>query len=179
MLLTSNTGPHTPLCGSLTKVVATKGALQASKLLVKDGGQWRLEIRCPQEMVNEDDSAKGLRTILHEQGINPQTMTADDTQTVLSFHEDFATENTIVELYLKDRGDQEYFLPKFHCELNPIERAWVQAKVHCHAYNNFTIRRLRQIMNPALDSVTVDLICKYSRKARDYEKAYRDGNKAR
>ena len=32
--------------------------------------------------------------------------------------------------------------------------------------------KLREIINPALDSVTVDL------KARDYEKAYRDGHTA-
>ena len=129
-------------------------------------------------MVQDDGSAKGLRTILRERGINTVTMKADDMRTVLSFHEDFSTENTIVEEYLKSRGHQVYFLPKFHCELNAIERVWGQAKVYCRAYTNFTISRLRQIVNPALDSVSVDLIQKFDRKARDYEQAYRDGHKA-
>ena len=80
-------------------------------------------------MVNDDGSAKGLRTILRERGINTVTMKADDMRTVLSYHEDFATEDTIVENYLKGRGHKVYFLPKFHCELNPIERVWAQAKV--------------------------------------------------
>ena len=71
-------------------------------------------------MVNEDSSAKGLCTILNEWGINTQTMKADDMRTVLPFYEDFATENTIVEQYLKDRGHQVNFLPKFHCEQNPM-----------------------------------------------------------
>ena len=88
------------------------------------------------------------------------------------------TENTIVEQYLKERGRQAYFLPKFHCELNPIERVWAQAKVYCRAYTNFTLPRLHHIINPTLDSVTIDMIHKYARKARDYEKAYREGNKA-
>ena len=82
-------------------------ALQASKILVKDGGRRRVRdtvwAGSVQKMVNEDDFAKGLRTILQERGINTQTMKADDMRTVLSFHEDFMTENTIVEQYLKDR----------------------------------------------------------------------------
>ena len=129
-------------------------------------------------MVNDNGSAKGLRTILRERGINTINMKADDMRTVLSFHEDFQKENTIVEHYLKGRGHKAFFLPKFHCELNPIERVWGQAKVYCRAYTNFTLSRLRQIMDPALDSVTVDHIRKFSRKARDYEKAYREGHKA-
>ena len=79
---------------------------------------------------------------------------------------------SIVEHYLKGRGHHAYFLPKFHCE---FECAWAQAKVYCHAYTNFTITKLRRIINPALDSVSFDLIRKFARKARDYEKA---GNKA-
>ena len=157
-------------------------ALQANKILVKDGGARRVRDTVwggqPQEMVQDDGSAKGLRTILRERGINTVTMKADDMRTVLSFHEDFATENNIVEEYLKSRGHQVYFLPKFHCELNAIERVWGQAKVYSRAYTNFTLSRLRQIVNPALDSVSVDLIRKFGRKARDYEQAYRDGHKA-
>ena len=157
-------------------------ALQSSKILVKDGGPRRVRDTVwggkPQSMVNDDGSAKGLRTILRERGINTVTMKADDMRTVLSYHEDFVTEDTIVESYLKGRGHKAYFLPKFHCELNPIERVWAQAKVYCRAYTNFTLIRLRQIINPALDFVTVDNIRKFARKARDYEQAYREGHKA-
>ena len=157
-------------------------ALQASKILVKDGGLRRVRDTVwggkPQSMVNPDGTAKGLRTILRERGINTANMKADDMRTVLSFHDDFLNENTIVEHYLKGRGHKAYFLPKFHCELNAIERVWAQAKVYCRAYTNFTLIRLRQIIDPALDSVTVDNIRKFSRKSRDYERAYREGHKA-
>ena len=94
---------------------------------------------------------------------------------VLSNQEDFANEKTIVEHFLHERGHLAFFLPKFHCELNAIERVWGQAKVYCRGHTNFTLLRLREIINPALDSVSVDL---YARKARDYEQAYRDGHKA-
>ena len=67
---------------------------------------------------------------------------------------------------------------KFHCELNPIERVWGQSKVYCRAHSNFTLAKLRENINPALDSLSVDLIKKYFRKVREYEQAYTEGNKA-
>ena len=76
------------------------------------------------------------------------------------------------------RGLQCFFIPKFHCELNPIERVWGQSKRYCRAYTNFTIAKLREIIDPALDSVNVELIRKYFRKVREYEKAYLEGKKA-
>ena len=38
--------------------------------------------------------------------------------------------------------------------------------------------KLCQILNPALDSVSIDLIKSFFRKARDYERAYLEGLKA-
>ena len=61
-------------------------------------------------------------------------------------HEDFASEPTIVE---KGRGQQVFFIPKFHCELNPIERVRAQVKIYYRGYTNFT---LKQIVNPAFDA---------------------------
>ena len=84
---------------------------------------------------------------------------------------------TVVEHYLHRRGHLAYFLPKFHCELNAIERVWAQAKVYCRAHTNFTLVKLRQLINPTLNSVSVDLIRKYTRKARNYEQAYRDATR--
>ena len=55
---------------------------------------------------------------------------------------------------------------------------WGQAKVYARKYTNFTIARLHEIINPALDSVDIDLIRKYFRKSMEYEKAYKEGKKA-
>lgn len=41
-----------------------------------------------------------------------------------------------------------------------------------------TLERLRQILNPALDSVSTDTIRKYFRRVQEYERAYREGKKA-
>ena len=45
----------------------------------------------PQPMVLPDSSAKGLRTILKERGINTTTLKADDTRMILANHKDFVT----------------------------------------------------------------------------------------
>ena len=131
-----------------------------------------------QKMVMEDGRPKGMKMVLEERGINTRRMNADDMRVVLSNHEDFRTEKTIIEHHLVNRGHLVYFIPKFHCELNPIERVWGQAKVYTRMHTNFTLVRLRQIVGPALDSVQADLIRKYFRRVDEYERAYLEGKKA-
>ena len=131
-----------------------------------------------QKMVYDDGTPKGMKQVLEERGINTARMVAEDMRTVLSWHDDLRKEKTIVEHYLNGRGHLAMFIPKFHCELNPIERVWGQAKVYSRKHSNFTLARLRQIVDPALDSVSTDLIRKYFRKVQDYETAYLEGKKA-
>ena len=148
-------------------------ALLTKNILVKNGGPRRVRDtvwgRRPQAMELQ-------RAILLERGINTSSMHVEDMRIVLSNHKDFMNKKTIVELH--GRGHLAHFLCTFHCELNAIERVWAQAKVYCRAHSNFTLVKLRQIIHPALDSVSVDLIRKFARKARDYEQAYRAGNRA-
>ncbi len=68
-----------------------------------------------------------------------------------------------------------FFLPKFHCKLNPIERVWGQSKVYCRAYTNFTLQRLKKMIPLALESVPVELMQKFFRKVREYEHGYLEG----
>ena len=105
-------------------------------------------------------------------------MVAADMRILLSHHYDFANEKTIIEKYLGDNGYRVIFIPKFHCEFNPIERVWGQAKVFTRKYTTFKITGLRKILNPALDSVDLDLIRKFFRKVLEYERAYIEGKKA-
>lgn len=43
---------------------------------------------------------------------------------VLSLQDDFANEKPMIQHYVEGRGHVCLFLPKFHCELNPIEMLW-------------------------------------------------------
>ena len=129
-------------------------------------------------MVNIDSVPKGMKQILMERGINVERMRVEDMQTLLANHEDFRTELTVVEHFLHSRVHTVLFIPKFHCELNPIKRVWGQAKVYTRMYTNFTLPRLRANANPALDSVSTDLIRMYFRRVVKYERAYLEGKEA-
>ena len=63
-------------------------------------------------------------------------------------------------------------LPKFHCEINPIERCWAQAKRYVRAHTNYTLGGLRQNVPQGLDSVTVENIRNHFRKVRHYMFGY-------
>ena len=66
-------------------------------------------------------------------------------------------------------------MPKFHCELNPIEACWGQAKRYTRAHCNYSFQGLEKTVNPGLNSITLDHIRKFYRKERDIMHAYREG----
>ena len=48
---------------------------------------------------------------------------------VLSLQADFRAEIPRLQQSIQDAGHKYYFLPKFHCELNPIEMYWGWVKI--------------------------------------------------
>jgi transposase len=52
---------------------------------------------------------------------------------VLSLQDDFVNEKPLLQHYPEGCGHVCLFLPKFHCELNPIEMLWGYAK-YCESY---------------------------------------------
>src|ERR1700720_2484893 len=70
---------------------------------------------------------------------------------VMSLQDDFVNEKPQLQHDLEARGHICLFLPKFHCELNPIELVWGYAK-YCESlfsfklslYSQYKIRRLSQ-----------------------------------
>ena len=102
---------------------------------------------------------KGLRVILQERGVDTTNMNADQMREVLKQHPDFRDEKCRIErLLVEEHNHIAYFLPKYHCELNPIERVWAQAKRYSKAYCKYSIVSLRKNVVPALESVSLDSI---------------------
>ena len=81
-----------------------------------------------QRLVFNDGVPKGMKQVLEERGINTGTLKADEMRVILANHDDFRAKKTIIEHFLSSHGHQVHFIPKFHCELNPIECVWGQAK---------------------------------------------------
>lgn len=88
--------------------------------------------------------------------------------------QDFSNETTILDEVVSSRGHYCWLLPKFHCELNPIEMCWCHAKKYSRAHCNGSIIRLRSVVPQALATVSATTIYKFFLKSKDYERAYRE-----
>lgn len=69
------------------------------------------------------------------------------------------------------------FLPKFHPELNAIERCWSKMKNHVRAVNDGSLPRLREAMEDGLaeTNLSVATIRRYCRLVECYYEAYEGG----
>ena len=86
-----------------------------------------------QSMTTEAGAAKGLQQMLEERSFNMQGMRAkcnpvcpiENTNCcmarLLSKQDDFRLQESLLEGKIKEKGHIYAFLPKFHCELNPIK----------------------------------------------------------
>ena len=156
-------------------------ALDASKMNVNPGGKQRVMRDGwwngkPQKMNYALGVPKGMRVVLEERGVDTHRMNAEQMREVLKSHPDFKNEKSTIERFLvEERGHITYMIPKFHCELNPIERVWAQAKRYARAYCKYSIKSLRNTVAPALDSVTMENVHNHFRKVRHYMFAYLEG----
>ena len=104
-------------------------ALDASKMNVNPGSKqrvmwdtvWQGRV---QTMNYALGVPKGMRVILQERGVNTSRMVGDQMGEILAEMDDFKNGKSLIEHYLTERGHIPVFLPKFHPELNPIERVW-------------------------------------------------------
>ena len=155
-------------------------ALDVAKMNVKPGGKqavmrdtmWAGK---PQKMTFALGVPKGMKQVLEERGINTITLKADQMRQILAAHDDFKNEKPRLIQFMEGKGQTALYLPKFHPELNPIERVWCQAKRYSKAHCKYTLPSLRNTVHPALDSVTLENIVNFNRKARDYMCAYLEG----
>jgi len=82
-----------------------------------------------------------MRVVLEERGISIHHMVADQIREVLNSHPE-NEKSTIERFLVEEKGHIMYMLSKFHCELNPMERVWAQAKRYARAYCEYSIRVL-------------------------------------
>ncbi|KZP12922.1 hypothetical protein FIBSPDRAFT_913191 [Athelia psychrophila] len=106
-------------------------------------------------------------------GIDPP---ADDwccIHCVLSLQEDFVTEKPKIQHFLESRGHLCIFLPKFHCELNPIEMHWGYVKYRFRNTTDGRFPTARNLVPKCLNLCNVLTIQHFFRKTWRYIDAYR------
>ena len=75
---------------------------------------------------------------------------------ILQNHKDFREQQSIIAQLIEDRGHKCIFLPKFHCELNPIEMYWGYAKARFRQVVKKTTKDGKREVPLALDACTTD-----------------------
>lgn len=111
-------------------------------------------------------------------------------QRLLSVQDDFKNEKPLLQQIIEGAGHTCLFLPKFHCELNPIELVWGQAKRREFVLKNFicgfsdaakeyrenadgTFQTAKKLVPKYLDEVSTDTISRYFNLTWRYLDAYR------
>lgn len=155
-------------------------ALDVSKTNVNPGGKQRVMIDTVwrnkvQKMNYSLGIPKGMRAVLTERGVDTSKVVGDQMREVLGAMDDFKNEKSMIEQLLIDRGHIPVFLPKFHPELNPIERVWAQLKRYTRAHCQYTLPSLRKNIPDAYDSVTLENIQNHFRKVRHFMFSYLEG----
>ena len=163
------------MCGCLTILVAmADDALDVNKMNVKPGGKQRImrDTTWNGKMYyTEQDGkkvAKGMKMVLEERGVSMAGKTGDWMRKTIGEHSDFRDEKSMIERMLIEKAHIPCFLPKFHPELNPIERVWAQLKRVTKAHCKYSLPSLRKNIPLAYDSVTLDNIQNHFRKVRHY-----------
>lgn len=106
--------------------------------------------------------ARGMIDVLNQRGRYRPTMKVDDMRKELACHRDFRDEKNKLEYFLHNRGHACLFIPKYQCEINPIERCWYVIPGHTYtwAYRNYNIVGLCRNVSLGLDTVSTENIAK-------------------
>ena len=141
----------------------------------------------PQEYVGK---AKGLKQVLFERGLYTPNMTlegdnknSDDATSmtfVLGNCLDFKLQKSALAEYIESRGHICDYIPKYHPELNPLERCWGMSKRFIRRlckfqYKDLLVKIHRSLLDGRIQPLS--MIRKFFRKSRDYMRAYRSGKK--
>jgi hypothetical protein len=149
----------------------------------------------PQKLYNANGKFKGMRAIIQERRQkgadlpDPTKLKAQCTgfkcapgatqcccHRILFNEPDFVSQKSNLEEHCEKRGYQVIFFPKYHCELNFIEMCWGFAK---RIYREFpdSTKEADLIVNMvrALESIPVELMRKFARRADRFMDAYRKG----
>jgi hypothetical protein len=110
-----------------------------------------------QKMTDANGEAKGLQQVLEERGFNVHRMRAKCKPVcpwengdccmarLLSKQDDFANQVSMLETLIQEAGHECIFLPKFHCELNPIEMVSIIYIVGYHILMSSTVLGMVQV----------------------------------
>ncbi len=161
-------------------------------------------LNTPQSMHldDEDKTIKGIKTVVYERNLWPEkahnlslrakcqlcidlpfdhiTWRVEGGPICCAWHtlqseRDFQQKRTWLTETVQNRGHSVLYLPKFHCELNPIEMFWAFVKGKARAECGYTFAALENKVPECLAACPVETIRRYVRHCQRYMDGYRKG----
>ncbi|KDQ24982.1 hypothetical protein PLEOSDRAFT_34158 [Pleurotus ostreatus PC15] len=135
-------------------------------------------------MTLPNGSPKGLKSVLEEQGFNVTKLRAKCSPVcpfenqdccmarLLSQQDDFKNQPSMVKTLITDVGHYCIFLPKFHCELNPIEMYWGWCKYRYREADKKTFEEAKQAAIRCLDGCPAEVIRQFINRSWRFMSAY-------
>ncbi|KAG2073340.1 hypothetical protein BDR04DRAFT_938267, partial [Suillus decipiens] len=140
-----------------------------------------------QKMTTPSGEPKGLKSVLEERGFNIQGLRAKCAPVcpfestgccmarLLSQQDDFRCQTSMLEQLIQDAGHECIFLPKFHCELNPIEMYWGWCKYRYRQIAKRNFNEAKKAALEVLDACPVEVIRRFINRSYRFLSAYRLG----
>jgi len=167
-------------------------ALRASTMNLSKGGKqpkmcngWFMKDGCrvEQEMQGQDGLPKGAQQVLIERGLwtrnlrlqckgCPESNRSCCARRVLAHQPDFLEQRNNLAITVEDAGDIADFYPKYHCELNFIERVWGETKRHTRKNCHFNFQQMTVQVPTTIRSIDIKHVRNYHRRIWRYLDAY-------
>jgi transposase len=81
----------------------------------------------------------------------------------------------IIEELITERGHKAVFLPKFHCEINPIEMYWGYSKTRFRQVKKVSFPDAKVKVIEALEACSIETIRRFCNRTFRWMDAYRKG----
>ena len=94
---------------------------------------------------------------------------------ILSTHKDFFEQKSAIRMLIKERGHKCVFLPKFYCELNPIEMYWGYSKARYRQVKKTSFDYAKREVLITLDACSINTIRRFCNRSYRFIDAYRKG----
>lgn len=94
---------------------------------------------------------------------------------ILELQSDFQDQRSLIQEVIEEAGHECIFLPKFYCELNPIEFFWGSVKRYTRERCDCTFQTLKEKLPKAMESVELKTIRLWEHQMIRWMDAYRTG----
>ncbi|QRV83075.1 DDE superfamily endonuclease [Ceratobasidium sp. AG-Ba] len=188
-------GPSQKVKGEEAGLLGDKIKIDYAPAILPDGTVQQLYYPMNHPIAKLQGAFKGMASILEERGVpnarklklvcaatdsNKQGCPPNSTnccaRRTMMNQPDILAQKSILQIQAAAEGFSIMYLPKYHCELNPIEQCWGAAKrVYRDSPSSSSEADLRQNMLRALDSVKLESIRRFAARSRRFVHAYGHG----